>query len=193
GIPLATVTPIEATDRGAVMLTYRNYGDITLYGYDIGLQVALTDGLVFNGSLSYVDKNFFENLDGVADLSLNAPKFKFTTGLDYSNAEIGLNANIRMRHVDGYRVRSGVYVGDVQAFSTVDLGVGYRLPWVEGMSLSLSAQNLMTFVDGGEEGPFSQRHNEFVGASQILGAPTVGVGAPALGRLILARLTYSFK
>lgn len=185
GIPLATVSPVEASDRGAIMLTYRNYGDIVLYGYDVGLHVSIADGLIFAGGLSYVDKNFFENLDSVADLSLNAPKFKFTAGLSYENPGIGLNANVRMRHIDGYRVRSGVYVGDVKGYSVVDLGVGYRLPWIDGMNISVSAQNLLTFVDGGEDSPFSQRHFEFVGAEQV--------GAPALGRLILARLTYSFK
>jgi outer membrane receptor for ferrienterochelin and colicins len=180
GIPLATVTPTQASDPRAVMLTYRNYGDITLYGYDIGLQLGITEGLAINGSLSYVDKNFFENLDGVADLSLNAPKFKFSVGAEYDNPSIGFNADVRMRHVDGYPVRSGVYIGSVPGYSVVDMTLGYRLPWVEGMSLAVSAQNLLTFVEEGEGSAFEQRHVEFV-------------GVPALGRLVLARLTYSFK
>jgi outer membrane receptor for ferrienterochelin and colicins len=180
GIPLATVTPTQASDPRAVMLTYRNYGDVTLYGYDIGLQIAVMNGLAINGSLSYVDKNFFENLDRVADLSLNAPKFKFTIGAEYDNPELGFNGNVRLRHADGFPVRSGVYVGAVKGYSVVDLTLGYRLPWVEGLGLAVSAQNLLTFVEDGEEGAFDQRHSEFV-------------GVPALGRLVVARLTYSFK
>lgn len=180
GIPLANITPEQAPDPNAITLSYRNYGEITLYGYDIGLQLGLSDKLSVNGSLSYVDKNFFENLDGVADLSLNAPKFKFTLGADFDDPGIGLNASARLRHVDGYPVRSGVYRGNVKGFSVVDLTFGYRLPWIEGMTASISAQNLLTFVEDGEEGPFEQRHYEFV-------------GVPALGRLVLARLTYAFK
>jgi hypothetical protein len=180
GIPLATVTPEQAPDRRAVMLTYRNYGDITLYGYDIGLQVGLLEGLSLSGSVSYVDKNFFENLDRVADLSLNAPKFKFTLGAEYADPALGFNGNIRFRHVDGFPVRSGVYVGRVEGYSVVDVGLGYRLPFVEGMSLNVSAQNLLTFVENGEEGAFDQRHREFI-------------GVPALGRLVLARVTYAFR
>jgi iron complex outermembrane receptor protein len=180
GIPVATVTPEQASDPTAVMLSFRNYGEITLYGTDIGLQVGLADGLELNGAFSYVDKNFFKNLDGVADLSLNAPKFKFTVGADYANAELGLDANVRLRHVDSFRVRSGVYFGWVPAYSVVDVGIGYRLPWVEGMALSISAQNLLTFVEGADGGAFEQRHAEFV-------------GVPELGRLVMARLTYSFK
>ena len=162
------------------MLTYRNYGDITLYGYDVGMQVGLAEGLSLNASLSYVDRNFFENLDSVADLSLNAPKFKFTVGAEYNDPALGFNASARMRHVDGFPVRSGVYFGRVAGYSVVDLGLGYRLPWVEGMSLNVTAQNLLTFVEDGTEGAFEQRHREFV-------------GVPELGRLVIARLTYSFK
>ena len=180
GIPLATVTPEQAPDRRGVMLTYRNYGDITLYGYDVGMQVGLAEGLSLNASLSYVDRNFFENLDSVADLSLNAPKFKFTVGAEYNDPALGFNASARMRHVDGFPVRSGVYFGRVAGYSVVDLGLGYRLPWVEGMSLNVTAQNLLTFVEDGTEGAFEQRHREFV-------------GVPELGRLVIARLTYSFK
>src|SRR6185436_1662190 len=81
GIPLGTITPEEgAPDQSAIILAYRNYGEVVLYGYDIGLQVGIANGLSLNGSLSYVDKNYFANLDNVADLALNAPKFKFSLG-----------------------------------------------------------------------------------------------------------------
>lgn len=180
GVPLGTVTSVEATDPTAVMLTYRNYGDVTLYGYDVGLQVGVIDGLTIGGNVSYVDKNFFPNLDGVADLSLNAPKFKFNVAADYRNAKLGLNAGMLLRHVDGFPVRSGVYVGDVPGYSTLSLNAGYDIPWIKGVSVSLHAQNLMTWVEGIDESPFELRHAEFV-------------GTPAIGRLVLGRVTYEFR
>jgi iron complex outermembrane receptor protein len=180
GVPLGTVTPQEAIDPTAVMLSYRNYGDITLYGYDVGLEIGVMDGLAINGSLSYVDKNFFPNLDGVADLALNAPKFKFSVGTEYRDIALGLNVAARLRHVDGFPVNSGVYLGEVPGYSVVDLNFGYRLPWVEGLNFSVTAQNLLTFVEDGEDGPFDQMHSEFVGVAPI-------------GRLVLARLQYEFR
>lgn len=180
GVPLGTATAVEATDPTAIMLTYRNYGDVTLYGYDIGLQVGLLEGLALSGNLSYVDKNFFRNLDGVADLSLNAPKFKYNVGVDYRSATLGLNAGALLRHTDGFAVRSGVYVGDVPGYSTLSLNAGYDLPWVRGLSLSLAVQNLMTWVEGQDESPFELRHAEFI-------------GSPAIGRLALLRATYQFQ
>jgi iron complex outermembrane receptor protein len=180
GIPLGTVTPDGVADPSAVMLTYINYGKITLYGYDIGLQVGVANGVTVNGSLSYVDKNFFKNLDSIADLALNAPKFKFSVGASYRNADLGLDANARFRHVDGFPVNSGVYIGSVPGYSVVDLDLGYQIPMIEGLGLTVSAQNLLTFVDGGNDGPFDQKHREFV-------------GVPDLGMLVLGRLTYAFR
>lgn len=180
GVPVGTVTPNEVNDPTAVYLTYRNYGDITLYGYDLGLQVAVAEGLEVKGSVSYVDKNFFRNLDGVADLSLNAPKFKFSVGAEYRNADLGLSVRSLFRHVDGFQVNSGVYLGEVPGYSVVDLNVDYELPWVEGLKATVTAQNLLTFVEGSDASPFSQRHSEFI-------------GTPGLGRLVLGRLSYSFR
>ncbi|MEP7220545.1 MAG: hypothetical protein ABI876_16585, partial [Bacteroidota bacterium] len=56
--------------------------------------------------------------------------------------------------------------------------LGYQLPWIPGMGLTLSAQNLLTFADT-DGSIVTRRHQEFV-------------GAPALGRLVIARLTYQF-
>lgn len=180
GIPIGTVTAINATDPTAVMFTYRNYGDITLYGYDLGIQVALLDGLTANGNLSYVDQNFFPNLDDIADLSLNAPKFKYNLGVDYRNTSWKLNTGLLFRHVDGFPVRSGVYSGNVPGYSTLSLNVGYALPWVKGLGVSVSAQNLMSWVEDGDDSAFETRHTEFV-------------GTPAIGRMVLGRLTYEFQ
>ncbi|MEP7217896.1 MAG: TonB-dependent receptor, partial [Bacteroidota bacterium] len=125
-IPIGTVAPNVAgnpyqasnpNDPAAILLSSRNYGSITLYGCDISMQAAVADGLTLSGSFSYTDKNFFRNLDNVSDLSLNSPKFKYTLGAEYRNATIGFNGDVRLRHVDGFPVNSGVYVGDVLPYS----------------------------------------------------------------------------
>jgi iron complex outermembrane receptor protein len=179
-IPFGVVTPEGVTDPTAVVFASRNYGAITLYGIDLGAQIALTNTFSINGTLSYVDKNFFANLDSVSDLSLNSPKFKYTVALEYRDAGLGVNAEARVRHVDGFPVNSGVFIGSVPAYTVVDLDLGYRLPFVEGLTLSLSAQNLLTSVAGESGSLFTQRHAEFV-------------GTPALGRLVMARVAYEFK
>ncbi len=177
GAPIGVVTPQETSYPDAVLLSYRNYGSITLWGVDLGLRAAITRSLSVDASASWVSRNFFENLDGVADLSLNAPKHKATIGLSYDDPEVGVNASSRVRYVDGFTVRSGVYSGRVPSYVVVDATAGVEIPWVAGLRLTLTAQNLLTWVHGGEGNPFEQRHQEFV-------------GTPAIGRLVLLRLSW---
>lgn len=179
GVPIATITPEQAGDPTAVMLTFRNYGDITIYGADIGLQIGILPGLGVGGNVSWVSENFFENLDSVADLSLNAPKLKYNLGATWRDQSLGTNASLHFRHVDGFEVRSGVYSGYVPTYSTLSLNAGYRLPFIEGLTLNLSIQNLLTWVEDAETSPFETRHREFV-------------GTPEIGRLGSVRVVYQF-
>lgn len=179
GAPIATISPEQATDPTAVFFAPRNFGSITLYGVDISLRGTLLPGVTLSGTLSYVDRNFFENLDGVGDLSLNAPRFKYALGADYINLQLGVDVSVLLRHVNGFHVSSGVYVGDVAGYSLLDAAVGWKLPFIDGVQVTLSAQNLLTFVQGVDENPFTARHAEFV-------------GTPSIGRMALLRLTYQF-
>ena len=65
-------------------------------------------------------------------------------------------------------MNSGVFVGEVPAYTVMDLTAGYRLPMDPRAQLTLSATNL-----------FDNVHREFI-------------GAPETGRLLLLRLQYSF-
>jgi len=177
GVPLGTVSPENANDPTAIIFSSRNYGNITVYGWDISLQGAITRQLGATITASWLDRNFLPNLDGRGDLALNAPRFKVAGSLEYRDDESGFDAGVRVRHIDGFPVRSGVYSGDVPGYTVADLTIGGSLPFVPGLAAHLSIQNLLTFVEGNPESPFTTRHVEFV-------------GAPALGRLGLLRLTY---
>jgi outer membrane receptor for ferrienterochelin and colicins len=179
GAPVATISPEQASDPAAVFFAPRNFGSITLYGIDVAAHLAITPDLTLGIALSYVDKNFFPNLDNVGDLALNAPKFKYTLSAGYQNPVTGIYGSIAFRHVDGFPVESGVYIGTVAGYSVLDFDLGSRLPWVPGMNVTLSIQNLLTFVEGSGASPFTARHAEFV-------------GTPSLGRLALLRATYEF-
>src|SRR5262249_47285217 len=75
GIPLATVTPIKTVgDPYDIFLAYRNFGEVDLWGADLGSTLFITDQLRVSASYSFVNRNLFEKVDGIADLSLNAPK-----------------------------------------------------------------------------------------------------------------------
>ena len=167
-IPYGTVTPEQAADPNAVMLTYRNYGDISLNGVDLNFTYYLNPSLSVGANYSFISKDLFENVDGLGDIALNAPKNKFGASIQYINADLGLGAGLRTRFVAGFPVRSGVYVGDLGWYYTIDLSAGYELPIFPRPRLSLTIQNLL-----------NRRHQQFI-------------GAPEIGRLSMVRLTQTF-
>ena len=165
-IPFGTVTPEQASDPNAVMLTYRNYGDISLNGFDASLTYYLNPSLSIGGTYSFVSKDLFET--DLREIALNAPANKFGANVQYINTNLGLGAGVRMNFVAGFPVNSGVYIGEVESYSTIDLNVGYDIPFATRPRLSLTVQNLL----GTEYQPF--------------------IGAPMIGRLSLIRLTQTF-
>ena len=167
-IPFGTVTPEQAADPNAVMLTYRNYGDISLNGLDLNLTLFISPNWSVGGNYSFVSKDLFQDIDGSGDIALNAPKNKFGANVQYFNTELGLGAGLRARFVEGFPVRSGVYVGDVESYYTLDLNAGYDIPFGPKPRFSFTVQNLL-----------NRKHNQFV-------------GTPDIGRLAIARLTQTF-
>ena len=167
-IPFGTVTPEQAADPNAIMLTYRNYGDISLNGLDLNFTFYLSPSLSFGGNYSFVSKDLFEDVDGLGDIALNAPKNKFGANVQYFNTDLGLGVGLRTRFVAGFPVRSGVYIGDIESYYTIDLNAGYEIPIGPRPRLSFTVQNLL-----------NRRHQQFI-------------GSPEIGRLSMVRLTQTF-
>ena len=115
-----------------------------------------------------MSEGLFENVGGLADVSLNAPQNKFGAHVQYINAELGFGVGLRTRFVAGFPVRSGVYVGDIEWYYTIDLNAGYDLPIGPRPRISLTVQNLL-----------DRRHQQFI-------------GAPEIGRLSMVRVTQTF-
>jgi outer membrane receptor for ferrienterochelin and colicins len=167
-IPFGTVSPEQAYDPNAVIVTYRNFGEVTINGLDLSLAYYPTDRLMLNGNFSYVDDNFFENLDGIADVTLNAPKMKFKMGASYTLPGIDLTVGGKMRYADSFKMQSGVYHGTVDSYTVFDMSLGYRPPIEPPISVRLDVSNLLDNV-----------HREFVGGAEI-------------GRLVFCQVGVSF-
>jgi iron complex outermembrane receptor protein len=167
-IPVGTVTPDGTEDPGDLLLTYRNFGDVDLTGVDLACSWYLDSYWTVGVNFSYVNRDFFEDASGISDIALNAPQRKAGGHLSYRNDEIGLAASSRVRYVDGFPVLSGVFVGETDDYTLVDLTASYDLPFSEGTNLSLIVQNL-----------FDKQHREFV-------------GAPEIGRVAILRLMKVF-
>ncbi len=154
---------------------YRNFGNINYWGIDASLQILANDNLSLFANLSLVSDDFFDNTELDEEnidlqLALNAPTFKTKVGGAY-RLPGGLSLNASARYTEGFPVRSGSdYIGEVDSYFLVDLGAGYNFEnSVPGLRLDFTIQNLL-----------NNEHREFI-------------GAPQLGRMGLARLTYTFN
>ena len=168
GIPFGTVTPEQAFDPTAVTLTYRNFGEINLNGLDVNLAYFPSDQWSLTGSYSYVDQTLFENVDGIADIALNAPGNKLKVGTSYTFDQEQLTLGAQWRYVGAFRQESGVFVGDVDAYSLLDLNASYLLPFGDDLRLGVDVSNAL-----------DNKHRTFI-------------GAPEIGRLVFGQLGVAF-
>jgi len=171
-IPFGTVVP-DQVDSPDLLVTYRNFGDVNYWGTDLAMQVLASDRVRINGAYSFQSDECFDfNEDGrctsADDIALNAPRHKGSVGFVFDDQAAGWSFDGRFRMSGGFPMNSGVYIGDVESYGVVDLGVGWRLPFQPSARVSLNASNVL-----------DNKHREFV-------------GAPELGRLILARVRYDF-
>lgn len=179
GVPLAVIVPQELKNNVEVMQTFRNFGEVSLNGMDLTLSFFASPKWTVSGNYSFVTKQglnifkrpnrvFVKNLDGIANLALNAPGNKMALALQYRAPEQGYDFELRGRYTEGFPMESGAYAGEIQTYTVVDLNAGYDLPFSKTTRFSLNINNLL-----------DKKHAEFI-------------GAPILGRLIMTRLTQSF-
>ena len=162
-IPYGTVMP-EGYEGNDVIMTYANFGDVTVNGLDFAATYYLNVKTKIAGTYSLVDKNEFETAEGII-VPLNAPAKKASLSVATKLFNT-FDVNVRYRWQDKFPVNSGVYVGELDAFTVADLTVGYSL--LENSRIDLSVQNIANNV-----------HNEFV-------------GAPQMGRLAMLRFSHTF-
>ncbi|MYF41615.1 MAG: TonB-dependent receptor, partial [Rhodothermaceae bacterium] len=172
--PVAIVQTNE-NNKGAgnfpeLMLTFPNFGDIRYFGMDVSTQIIASEKLTFFGNASWVSDDYFDHTEineesEDLELALNAPGFKFKIGGQYQPKN-GFSFMASGRFTKGFPVISGQYVGNVQSYTVLDVGIGYAIHKA-GFRADLGINNL-----------FNSNHREFV-------------GAPRLGRIATIRLTYT--
>lgn len=173
-VPVGTVVPTSSlTDKQEIILTYRNFGAVDLWGSDLGAHLRLSDRFTATGSYSFVSDDFFprSEVGGLADIALNAPKHRGSLGLRFADTE-GISLGGTVRYAAAFPMSSGVYVGDVDDLRQLDLSLGYRIGNRGGGGretlFSIDAQNVL-----------DQRRSQFV-------------GAPPIGRFIMTKVQVTF-
>jgi iron complex outermembrane receptor protein len=169
GIPLGVVNLNHALNNPTdVVLAYRNFGDVDLWGMDYGAEIVLTDEFSLVGSWSYASDDFFPRKLGEHDIALNAPTQKGSAGVQYRNTARGFSAEVRSRYVHAFPANSGVYIGWVPNYTLVDATVSLRPFRNNRTLLSIVGTNIG-----------NKKHIEFTGGAE-------------LGALVVTRLQYAF-
>ncbi|MCY3611024.1 MAG: TonB-dependent receptor [Gemmatimonadetes bacterium] len=170
--PLGTVVP-DQSESADLIVTYRNFGEVDFWGTDLAAQILASDRLRINANYSFQSDECFDfNEDGLCtssdDIALNAPNHKGSVGFTFDDRAAGFSFGGRLRMTTAFPMNSGVYRGDVDGYGILDVQIGYRLPFQPDTQVSLTANNVLNNL-----------HQEFV-------------GAPEIGRMLLARVRYDF-
>ena len=163
-IPIGVVSSDEIDGGSDVIVTYRNVGDLSLWGQDVAFQWFLNDDWMLNGTYSHVSRDVFPISDG-DPIALNAPTHHGSISLAYRNVRQGFNAEGRFRFTNGFPAVSAGFEGDVPSAKIFDLTLGYRVPNTAAI-LQLAVTNL-----------FNAENRSFV-------------GVPDLGRFAIVRVKY---
>lgn len=157
-IPLGTVTPVEARDPWDILVTYRNYGRLGYWGGDASFTAKIMPQLAAHVGFSWTSRNTFPvtSSAGPDTVMLNAPRRRGSLTISYGDPIGGLTVQLRGRAVETFPVRSGVYVGTVKGYAVFDGNVGYRLPFMPLVTMTLAADNI-----------FDHIHQEFIGVPEI--------------------------
>ncbi len=170
GVPLGVVNfnhPLSSASD--VILTYRNFGKLDVWGTDLGAEWLFDDRFSLAGTLSHVNKDFFprSEVGGVQDIALNAPASKGSLTGRFNDVPKGVSAELRFRRVASFPVYSFIN-GNIDSYQLVDAGFSFHPKVLGGALWAVNATNLL-----------NHRHTEFVGGGN-------------LGRLVMSRLQYNF-
>ncbi len=145
--PLGIVETDQVPEDGLphVAYGYRNFGDLTYYGVDLGINYYATNVIRVFGNYSWVSENSFtsedlgENATPTDRYDLNQAQHKIRLGANYE-PEYGIQAGLSFMHNSEFESTLGVYSGTVEARSLVDINVGYKFK--QNLFVSLSVDNV---------------------------------------------------
>jgi len=170
GVPLGVVNFDNPLSSAAdVIVTYRNFGKLSVWGADVGAEWLIADRFSLAGTFSHVNKDFFprSEIGGVQDIALNAPRSKASITGRFNDVPRGVSADLRFRRVASFPVYSFIN-GTIERYQLLDAGFSFRPAILKGGLWALNATNLL-----------NKKHTEFVGGGEI-------------GRLVMTRMQLSF-
>ena len=191
GIPLGTIgfnDPINTDYR--LRATYRRVDQtVKVWGADLGMSYQFTQDFALDWTGSVVNRIVFDEIQvGTSPLALNAPGAKTTVTARYNGVENGFGFETRWRYTDAFPVNSGVYESGVDNPSGAGVANGkFQYPSV-AVSNQFDVQFSKRFAAIGSKGVVFSLNVQNIFDNKV----ATFVGVPALGRLALTKLSYTF-
>jgi len=162
---LVGVTSTSDTIPGApppVVIGFLNYGEVDIWGFDGSLAIFLSRKWNMDLTYSFMGTTEFLNPLTKAKESVNAPKHKAGLKIQYNPTKYPLTLSLNGRYVDSFDWSSGIYYGKINAYSILDLHLGYEIN--KNIKMNFTINNLL-----------DHNHTEII-------------GGPSLGRVMMLRL-----
>ena len=141
----------DGTPAQGLLLTYFNFGEATVRGFDLGVNVYASEKVNFTSSVSYIDLYDFTSGDEASALRLNVPAWKLKgsatvqdVGVDNAFVSVTGRWQSEFPFAAGYWNSNTFFPdndGKVPSRFTANLTAGYSLP-AYGVSIQASVSNL---------------------------------------------------
>jgi outer membrane receptor protein involved in Fe transport len=179
-IPLGVVSSNQVGAQGAdLIVSYRNVGDIDLWGADFQIRAKLSDHWEVGGSYSHMSEDYLP-VENSSPVALNAPKDKGSLSATFRDVLSGFSASGGVRFTSSFPAQSADFHGTecitggsgpdfeekcVDTYAIFNVNAAYEVPNTAA-TLQLSIDNVL---DTG--------YRSFP-------------GVPKIGRLIMLRARY---
>ncbi len=169
--PLGLISADQSPTGKTLDASFYNIERIDYLGIDIGAKYYISNDFSVFANYSWLSQHYWEDaklsgLELTTPFSLNIPENRARAGINYLPVS-GFNANAAVRYTSAWKSVNSYWTGDVPSSTIVDLGVGYA--FTSGLRINVTATNL-----------FNANYQPIAGANSI-------------GRLILAKVAYTFK
>jgi iron complex outermembrane receptor protein len=190
-VPMGTVTFDNArlAPGADVIATYRRVDEeIELWGTDVAVDFLLTDAITLAGTYGHASKVVFEDVRDPSGfpLTLNAPGNKGSLAVRYASQVRRWGGEVRGRYMDGFPVHSGVY-SSYQTFQSPNAGGQPYTYAPVPVNILMDVGASYRFTTGGRNALVSLNISNVLNNEK----PTFA-GVPAIGRMAIGRVQYSF-
>jgi outer membrane receptor for ferrienterochelin and colicins len=143
------VDPVTGEPRTELTLTYLNYGQLPVLGFDFRSQWLVSERWTLSGAVSHQSPGTFRRgLEGLDPPAFNAPRRTYRAGLDWRGWHgPGSHLALTGRRVEEHEFESNLpyLTGTVPTYHVVDLsaGIPVPVPLAGSARLDLSVKNLL--------------------------------------------------